>query len=80
MGDKIIIPITKMDMGFGINIGQSGPDEGKEGQARCAACGGAGLFPVAVVVVFKEISGPEGVKVVPLRKKRADNMAAIKVE
>ncbi|MCK9565961.1 MAG: hypothetical protein M0Q43_07925 [Methanothrix sp.] len=64
--DKIIIPITKMGMGFGANIGITGPDVGKEGRERCTAGGGVGIFPVAVVVVFKGIFGPDGVKVVPL--------------
>jgi hypothetical protein len=33
-----------------------------------------GIFPVAVVIVFKGILGPQGVKVVPLspREKRTD--------
>jgi uncharacterized spore protein YtfJ len=64
--DKIIIPITKMGMGFGTNMGRTGPLVNQEGPARCKAGGGVGLFPVAVVIVFKGISGPEGVKVVPL--------------
>ena len=101
MGDKIIIPITKMGMGFGTNIGRTGLDVGKEGLERCKAGGGVGLFPVAVVIVFKGIFGPEGVKVVTLsppgeslsdiahvfmekiighREKKAENVAAIKVE
>ena len=68
MDDKFIIPITKMGMGFGtnINMGQRGQYASHEGPAGCSAGGGVGFFPVAVVVVFKEISGPEGVKVVPL--------------
>jgi uncharacterized spore protein YtfJ len=102
--DKIIIPITKMGMGFGTDIGRISRHERKEDLARCGAGGGVGLFPVAVVIVFKGVSGPEGVKVVPLsppeepasrivhivmekmmghkdfREKRAENMAAIKVE
>jgi len=64
--DKIIIPITKMGLGFGTNIGRTGPDASEEVRERCKAGGGVGLFPVAVVIVFKGISGPEGVKVVPL--------------
>ncbi|MEI8003883.1 MAG: spore germination protein GerW family protein, partial [Methanothrix sp.] len=68
MDDKFIIPITKMGMGFGtnINMGQRGLDASHESLAKCSAGGGVGFFPVAVVVVFKGISGPEGVKVVPL--------------
>lgn len=64
--DKIIIPITKMGLGFGTNIGRTGPDASEEVRERYGAGGGVGLFPVAVVIVFKGISGPEGVKVVPL--------------
>ena len=64
--DKIIIPITKMGMGFGTDIGRTGPDVSQEGLERCKAGGGVGIFPVAVVIVFKGILGPEGVKVVPL--------------
>ena len=64
--DKIIIPITKMGMGFGTDIGQTGLDAGKESPAGCKAGGGVGVSPVAVVIVFKGILGPEGVKVVPL--------------
>jgi uncharacterized spore protein YtfJ len=62
--DKIIIPITQMGMGFGTNIGRTGPDVSKEGLERYKAGGGVGVFPVAVVIVFKGIFGPEGVKVV----------------
>jgi uncharacterized spore protein YtfJ len=61
--DKIIIPITKMGMGFGTTIGS------KEGDKKApvgGAGGGAGILPIAVVIVFKGIPGSEGVKVVPL--------------
>jgi uncharacterized spore protein YtfJ len=64
--DKIIIPITKMGMGLCTDIGQTGLDAGKESPAGCKAGGGVGIFPVAVVIVFKGILGPEGMKVVPL--------------
>ncbi|MDD1748289.1 MAG: hypothetical protein LUO89_00265 [Methanothrix sp.] len=66
MEDKVIIPITKMGMGFGTDIDQRCQDASKEGLGRCKAGGGVGLFPVAVVVIFKGISGPDGVLVVPL--------------
>jgi len=66
MEDKIIIPITKMGMGFGTDIGRKGQHASPEDLARCGAGGGVGVFPVAVVVIFKGIAGPEGVKVVPL--------------
>ena len=62
--DKIIIPLTKMGMGFGTKSCQGGDDNktgGTEGRG-----GGIGIFPVAAVIVFKDISGCEGVKVVPI--------------
>jgi uncharacterized spore protein YtfJ len=82
--DKIIIPITKMGMGFGTDIDQSGPDAGQEGLAKrkAGAGGGLGLFPIAVVIVFKGISGPEGVKVVALPQpgKSLSDIAAVLME
>lgn len=62
MEDKLIIPITKIGMGFGTGVGQGGEAGGRPG----AAGGGVGVFPVAVMLVFKGVSGPDGVKVVPL--------------
>jgi len=55
--DKMLIPVTRMGMGFGAGMG-----EGKGGGAG----GGAGIEPIAMIVVFKGVSGPEGVKVLPL--------------
>ncbi len=65
MEDKIIIPITKMGMGFGTGIGQ-GKEESHQGRMSSGAGGGVGVFPVAVVLVFKGITGPGGVKIHPL--------------
>ncbi|MEI6102965.1 MAG: hypothetical protein WCP70_03375 [Methanothrix sp.] len=64
--DKIIIPITKMGMVLCTDIGRTGPHVSPEGLDRCKAGGGVGIFPVAVVIVFKGILGPQGVKVVSL--------------
>ncbi|MCX6679544.1 MAG: spore germination protein GerW family protein [Methanothrix sp.] len=64
--DKIIIPITKTGIGLCTDIARTGPHVSQEGLERCKAGGGVGIFPFAVVIVFKGISGPEGVKVVPL--------------
>jgi uncharacterized spore protein YtfJ len=61
--DKIIIPIAKMGMGFGTTVGSK---EGDKTTPRGGAGGGAGVLPVAVVIVFKGIPGSEGVKVIPL--------------
>jgi uncharacterized spore protein YtfJ len=62
--DRIVIPIAKMDMAFGANMVRAGPDMSREGQQmRAVGGGGVGVSPIAVVIVFKGISGPEGVKV-----------------
>jgi uncharacterized spore protein YtfJ len=63
--DKMLIPITKMGMGFGTGIGHA-TGEMKKGEIAGGAGGGVGIFPVAVVVIFKGITGPEGVKVMTL--------------
>ncbi|PKL73008.1 MAG: sporulation protein, partial [Methanobacteriales archaeon HGW-Methanobacteriales-2] len=64
--DKILIPVTRMGMAFGAGMGE-GKSSTDEGGSAAAAGGGAGIEPVAMVVVFKGQSGPEGVKVMPLK-------------
>ncbi|MFO7967643.1 MAG: spore germination protein GerW family protein [Archaeoglobaceae archaeon] len=65
--DKIIIPVSKMGFGFGSGSGE-GKGAGKtEGTGAGAAAGaGGGIGPVAIIVVFKGISGPDGIKVMQL--------------
>ena len=65
MEDKLIIPFIKIGMGFGTGVGQ-GRIAGSSKERPGAAGGGVGVFPMAVMVVFKGVSGPDGVKVVPL--------------
>lgn len=60
--DKILIPVTKMGMGFGAGRSEAAGEKGVGGGAG----GGAGVSPVAMVVVYKGISGPEGIKVLHL--------------
>lgn len=64
MEDKIIIPITKMGMGFG--TGSSHDSDKSIGGTSGGAGGGVGVFPVAVVIVLKGVSGHEGVRVIPM--------------
>ena len=64
MEDKIIVPITKMGMGFG--TGSSHGSDKNIGGTSGGAGGGVGVFPVAVVIVLKGVSGHEGVRVVPI--------------
>jgi uncharacterized spore protein YtfJ len=74
--DKIIIPITKMGMGFG--TGQGMEPGGKE-TIKVEAGGGAGVIPVAIVVVFKGIPGEDGVKVIPLSSHSSGNQPLAEV-
>jgi uncharacterized spore protein YtfJ len=64
--DKIMIPVTRMGMAFGAGMGE-GKGPNAQGGSGAGAGGGAGIEPVAVVVVFKGMSGPEGVKVMSLK-------------
>ena len=59
--ELLMFPITKMGMGFGAGMGEGKGMENMEG-AGAGAGGAAGVEPVSVVVVFKGVSGPEGVK------------------
>ena len=67
MEDKIIIPIAKMGMGFGAKVGPGIKDTVKGGIAGGVG-GGAGVFPVAVLIIFKGVTGPKGIKVVRLEE------------
>ncbi|MEN4006955.1 MAG: spore germination protein GerW family protein [Methanobacteriaceae archaeon] len=57
IGDKVIIPITKVGLMFGTGAGGDMKESGS------GAGGGAGIEPQSVVVVFKDIEGPEGVQI-----------------
>ncbi|HML05636.1 MAG TPA: spore germination protein GerW family protein [Methanobacterium sp.] len=76
IGDKVIIPITKVGLLFGTGAGM-GSMQGQKGSGGGAG-GGAGIEPLSVVVVFKNIEGPEGVQILsvagmgPLSKIIAD--------
>ena len=63
--DKVLIPVTKL--GFAIGSG-SGKGTGREsGGEGLGGGGGGGVEPVALIAVFKNIPGPEGVQVIPLK-------------
>ncbi len=64
IGDKIILPVTKMGIVFGTGLHCGAQDSCADGNAG----GGGGIFPVAVVVISKSIQGPEGIRVIPLTK------------
>lgn len=68
MGDKIIIPVTKMGIVFSTGLHSRAQDNCAEGRAG----GGGGIFPVAIVIVFKDIKGPEGIRIMPLAAPSAE--------
>jgi len=70
--DKIIVPITKMGMGFG--TGQRKEFRSNE-TVKFEAGGGGGIIPVAIVVVFKGIPGEDGVKVIPISGRSPRNQS-----
>ncbi|MDD1774473.1 MAG: sporulation protein [Methanobacterium sp.] len=63
--DKTLIPVSRMGMGFGAGGGEG---KGREnmGGSGAGAGGAAGIEPIAMIVVFKGVEGPEGVKVLTL--------------
>jgi uncharacterized spore protein YtfJ len=67
IGDKVVIPLVHFGFGFGAGSGQ-GKDKGQGGSG---AGGGGGISPVAVVIVHKDVPGPEGIQVMSLRKESA---------
>jgi uncharacterized spore protein YtfJ len=66
--DKVLIPVTKL--GFAIGSG-SGKSSGKEaGGEGTGGGGGGGVEPIALIAVFKNIPGPEGVQVLQIKAAR----------
>ena len=63
--DKVLIPVTKLGFAVGSGSGKkSGRETGGEGTG---GGGGGGVEPIALIAVFKNIPGPEGVQVIPLK-------------
>jgi uncharacterized spore protein YtfJ len=65
--DKVLIPVTKMGMAFGAGMGGSKSKSGSEEGQGAASGGGAKIEPIAMIVVFKGVEGPEGVRLLSLR-------------
>lgn len=72
-GGKTLIPITRIGLGFGTGQGH-GNRSNKETQATGAA-GGAGVEPVAFVVIDKKLESGEQIKVIPLKNQEPLNTA-----
>ncbi|MGD0330579.1 MAG: spore germination protein GerW family protein [Nitrososphaeria archaeon] len=60
--DKIIIPLKKFGVGFGAGSGE-GKGERGEGGKGSGGGGGTGVVPTSIIVIFKGVPGPEGIKV-----------------
>lgn len=72
-GDKSIIPVADFGFGFGSGeAGGSGKGEAGEGSGQGAGAGaGGGVHPVAIIIIHKNVKGPEGVQVLSLKKSSA---------
>ncbi|HVP94531.1 MAG TPA: spore germination protein GerW family protein [Methanoregulaceae archaeon] len=62
LGDKLVIPVTRFGFGFGAGGGGEGKESGQ------GSGGGAGIEPVALIILYKDLKGPEGIQVMSLRK------------
>jgi uncharacterized spore protein YtfJ len=62
LGDKAVIPVARFGFGFG-----AGGGAGEKGSGEGGGAGG-GIEPVAILIVHKDVKGPEGVCVLSLKK------------
>ena len=52
--DKTLIPVTRMGMGFGAGMAEGQETEAKGGSGAGAG-GAAGIEPIAMIIVFKDL-------------------------
>jgi len=64
--DKVLVPVTKMGLAFGAGMGEGTGPSSESGGKGAASGGAAAIEPIAIIVVFKGLSGPTGIKVLPL--------------
>lgn len=67
-GNRIIIPVAEFGFGFGGAEGSGGAKEGKQ-SGGSGTGGGGGVSAVALILIDRDIPGPEGVQVISLKKK-----------
>jgi uncharacterized spore protein YtfJ len=67
LGDKAVIPVVEFGFGFGAGYADK-KNAGGGGGGGAGSGGGGGISPVALVIVHKDRSGPEGIQVLSLRK------------
>jgi uncharacterized spore protein YtfJ len=63
LGDKVVFSIATFGFAFGAGAGRGKAEEGEGGGA------GGGVTPIALLVVHKDVKGPEGVQIYSLTKK-----------
>jgi uncharacterized spore protein YtfJ len=62
LGDKVVIAVARFGFAFG-----AGGGSGKNGGGEGAGAGG-GVEPVALIIIHKDVKGPEGVQVMSINK------------
>ena len=70
--DKVIIPVSKVGVAFGVGENKS---ENKSKKVLGGAAGGAGIEPVSMVVITKGASGIEGIRNINLTEGNEVNKA-----
>lgn len=60
--NKILIPISKTTLAFGVGVGNNQKEDTDMGGAG----GGASIDPVAFIVIHDDIKGSEGVQIIPV--------------
>ena len=66
--ERVIIPVAEFGFGFGAGECKGGTKEGNQGGGTGTG-GGGGISAIALVIVTKGVSGPEGIQVISLKKK-----------
>jgi uncharacterized spore protein YtfJ len=61
-GDKLVVPVARFGFGFGAK-GNHAKDHGGQGAGAAG-----GIEPVALIILHKDVKGPEGVQVMSLKK------------
>lgn len=69
VGDRVIIPVAEFGFGFGGAEGARGDKEGGSQHGGAGTGGGGGVSAVAVIIITKDVPGPDGIQVVSLKKK-----------
>jgi uncharacterized spore protein YtfJ len=67
-GERVIIPIAEFGFGFAAGEGSGGDKMGSQG-GGAGTGGGGGISAVGLVIIHKDISGPEGIQVISVKKK-----------